>query len=109
MGQQRTEGAPRVDAGRPKVIVAVCTYRRNEQLRRLLSHLLEAATEARELCIVGGAVVDDNADGSAEPVVAEFADRLELGVQYRSSGQQNISIARNLALKRHWRTVTGSR
>ena len=98
-GSAENGGRPAVDVGRPKVIVAVCTYRRNEQLRRLLSHLLEAATEARELCIVGGVVVDDNADGSAEPVVAEFADRLELGVQYRSSGQQNISIARNLALE----------
>jgi succinoglycan biosynthesis protein ExoM len=99
MSQQDEASAPRVEAGRPKVIVAVCTHRRNEQLRRLLAHLVEAAAEARQLCAVGGVVVDDNVDGSARPVVAEFADRLELGVHYRLSGEQNISIARNVALE----------
>ena len=47
---------------------------------------------------VGVVVVDDSADGSARKVVERFKDRFELGIEYRISGQKNISVARNLAI-----------
>jgi succinoglycan biosynthesis protein ExoM len=83
----------------PRVVVAVCTYRRNEPLRHLLEALVEAAHEARQLCTVGAVVVDDCADREAEPVVRAFEGKLALGVYYRVSGHQNISRARNVALE----------
>jgi glycosyltransferase involved in cell wall biosynthesis len=44
-------------------------------------------------------VVDDSADGKARTVVEQFAGRFELGITYRKSGRQNISLARNLAIE----------
>ena len=82
----------------PKIIVAICTYKRNEPLRTLLSALIEVAAATRDRADVGVVVVDDNPDRRAEPVVAEFAAAFALGIRYRASGQANISIARNLAV-----------
>jgi len=83
---------------RTSIGVYVCTHRRNDELRRLLSSLEQAAEVARERASVGVVIVDDNPDGRAESVAAEFADSFELGCHYRHSGKQNISIARNLGL-----------
>src|SRR5680860_847224 len=84
---------------RPTVVVAVCTYQRNDQLRRLLQGLVVAADAARHLCRVGAVIVDDNPDQRAATVVAQFRDQLEVGVHYRLAGRQNISEARNVALE----------
>jgi succinoglycan biosynthesis protein ExoM len=81
------------------VAVCVCTYNRNPQLRRLLEAVAASATKAADQARVAMVVVDDNPDAGAKPVVDEFTDRFPLGIHYRHSGQQNISIARNLGLK----------
>jgi glycosyltransferase involved in cell wall biosynthesis len=81
------------------VVVAVCTYKRNDMLQRLLEALLVCADRVRDRALVGVAIADDTADGQARPIAEAFADRFELGVQYRISGKQNISLARNLALE----------
>lgn len=84
---------------RTTVVVAVCTYKRNDLLERLLEALLVCADRVRDRAAVGVTIVDDTADGQARGVAKAFADRFELGVQYRVSGKQNISLARNLALE----------
>jgi len=43
--------------------------------------------------------VDDSSDGKARTVVEQFAGRFELGITYRISGRQNISLARNIAIE----------
>ena len=48
---------------------------------------------------VGVVVVDDTAEGRARTVVEQFEGRFELGITYRISGRQNISLARNLAIE----------
>jgi glycosyltransferase involved in cell wall biosynthesis len=82
----------------PRIIVAICTYKRNEPLRTLLSALVKVAAETEDRARVGVVVVDDNPDRRAEAVVAEFQDAFSLGIRYRASGKANISIARNLAV-----------
>ena len=82
----------------PSIVVAICTYKRNDPLRTLLTALIDVATASRERARVGVVVVDDNPDRRAEPVVAEFANAYPLGIRYRASGKGNISIARNLAV-----------
>lgn len=82
----------------PKVIVAICTYKRNDPLRTLLAALIEVAREASERVAVGVVVVDDNPDQRAGEVVAEFDGLFALGIRYRTSGKGNISIARNIAV-----------
>lgn len=84
---------------RPKVLVTVCTYRRNDGLREVLEGLQVAADKVRERAAVGVVVVDDNPDRLAEPVAAANDDHFELGVRYCHSGKGNISVARNLGLE----------
>lgn len=88
-----------VAATRKKVAVAICTYKRNEPLSVLLNALLACAELIKDHAAVGVAIVDDTPDGQARSVAERFAEKLELGVAYRISGKQNISIARNLAIE----------
>jgi succinoglycan biosynthesis protein ExoM len=82
----------------PKIIVAICTYKRNEPLRTLLSALIKVATTSRERAELGLVVVDDNPDQRARTVVEDFEGLFSLGIRYRTSGKGNISIARNIAI-----------
>ena len=90
-------------ATRTSICAAICTYQRNEPMRRLLDSLADAANDVRDRADVGVVVVDDNADGGAEPAVAQaardLADAFPLGIHYRTSGKQNISMARNVGLE----------
>ena len=93
------------------VAVAICTYRRNDLLSRLLEALLVCADDVRGTSRIGVVLVDDTPEGAARPVADAFADRFELGVEYRVSGKQNISLARNLAVgtamdKAEWVVMT---
>lgn len=84
---------------RKKIAVAICTFNRNEPLTVLLNALMACADRVSDRAAVGVAIVDDTVDGLARSVATEFGDKFELGVAYRISGKQNISIARNLALE----------
>ena len=86
-------------AGGPKVVVAVCTYNRHEPLAVLLEALTVNARRLAGRASVGVVIVDDSADGNARQVVEPFADRFELGARYRTSGRQNIALARNKAVE----------
>lgn len=87
------------EASRRKVIIAICTYKRNELLTRLLDALVICADRVRAYATVGIVLVDDTSSGLARPVAGQFQGKFELGLEYRISGQQNISLARNLALE----------
>lgn len=82
----------------PRIIVAICTYKRNEPLRTLLEALVDVAKATGDRAKVGVVVVDDNPDQRAKSVVADFEHAFKLGIRYRASGKANISIARNLAV-----------
>lgn len=81
------------------VAVCMCTYRRNDLLARLLERIAEISAAGGDRYRIGVVVVDDNPGGAAEPVLEPFRDTFPLGVHYRRSGQQNISLGRNLALE----------
>lgn len=84
---------------RTTVVVAICTFKRNELLKRLLDGILVCADQTVKRAAVGIVIVDDTPEGRARPVAEAFADRFELGLQYRISGRKNISLARNLAVE----------
>jgi glycosyltransferase involved in cell wall biosynthesis len=86
-------------AKRTTLAVAVCTYNRNEPLATLLTALQACATRLRDRAAIGVAVVDDSSDGNARKVAEGFKGAFELGLEYRISGRQNISLARNLAIE----------
>lgn len=79
--------------------VAICTYRRNDLLTRLLDGLIVCADRLGDRASIGIVLVDDTPDGLARPVAEAFAGRFKLGLQYRISGRKNISLARNLAIE----------
>ena len=83
----------------PTIAVVICTYNRNEALALLLEVLLVCAARVAGRAVVGVVVVDDTAEGKARPVVERFAGRFDLGITYRISGRQNISLARNMAIE----------
>lgn len=83
----------------PRIVVAVCTFRRNEPLRRLLDAVDHNAEQLGCRARVGVVVVDDNPDRRAEAVCREYPQRFALGLHYRPAGHGNISLARNLALE----------
>ena len=87
-----------VSSGRTTIAVAICTFKRNEPLTLLLESLIACAERVRDRAALGVVVVDDTKDEQAHPVAEAFAARFELGLQYRVSGKQNISMARNLAI-----------
>jgi succinoglycan biosynthesis protein ExoM len=88
-----------VTGDRPRrVVVAVCTFRRNEALARLLAAVVRNAEQLCPSTLVGVVVVDDNPDRSARAVCDRFVDAFPLGLHYRHVGKGNISIARNVAL-----------
>lgn len=80
-------------------MVAICTYQRNDDLVVLLRALLVCADRVRHSASVGVVVVDDTSHGGAREVARSFEDQFELGLKYDISGQQNISLARNLAIE----------
>lgn len=80
------------------IAVVICTYNRNEALAVLLEALLVCAARLKGRSAVGVVVVDNSTDGKARAVVERFDGSFELGIHYRVSGRQNISMARNLAI-----------
>lgn len=84
---------------RTSIAVAICTFKRNELLARLLDALTVCAEQIQSHAAVGVVLVDDTPEGLARPVADAFASRFELGVQFKISGRQNISLARNLAIE----------
>ena len=86
-------------SGRTTIAVAICTYKRNEPLTVLLKSLVACAERVRDRSAVGVVIVDDTKDEQARPVAEAFEGRFELGLHYRVSGKQNISMARNLAIE----------
>ena len=84
---------------RRKIVVAVCTYHRNEPLRTLLDAVIVAADAVRDDAQIGVVIVDDDAEGKARPVVDGYEGVFPLGIHYRISGKQNISLARNIAIE----------
>ena len=84
---------------RASIAVAICTYRRNDLLARLLETLPVCAERVRDRASLGVVIVDDTAEGQARPIAEAFAGQFELGLEYRISGKQNISLARNLAVE----------
>ncbi len=84
---------------RPRVVLAVCTFNRNEELAVLLECVASIAERNARAFAIGAVVVDDSADAKARAVAEKFAKRFELGTHYRHSGARNISVARNMALE----------
>lgn len=79
------------------IAVCVCTFKRPAMLHRLIASLQEQETDG---CFhLSITVVDNDREGSAEGTVAAIGKGCPLPIRYAIEPQQNISLARNRALK----------
>jgi succinoglycan biosynthesis protein ExoM len=81
-----------------RLAVCICTYRRPNDLRRLLTRLHSDVAALHNLAELGVVVIDDDSDLSAKPVVDGFEEQFPLGLHYTSTASGNISVARNCAV-----------
>lgn len=79
------------------VSVCICTYKRPELLRRLLSKLEEQKTEGLfDYSIV---IVDNDRSESARQISESSARQLKVSICYYVEPEQNIALARNKAIE----------
>lgn len=82
---------------RHHICVCVCTYKRPELLRRLLSKLEEQETEGLfDYSIV---IVDNDRSESARQTVESYALQSKISISYYVEPEQNIALARNKAIE----------
>jgi succinoglycan biosynthesis protein ExoM len=79
------------------ITVCVCTYKRPELLARLLTRLDKQETNGLFNCSV--VVVDNDQNESARQVVERCAKESKIAVRYDVERNQNISAARNRAVR----------
>jgi glycosyltransferase involved in cell wall biosynthesis len=83
---------------RDHIAVCICTFKRPHLLRRLLDAVCKQRTDgAIDYSIV---VVDNDAAQSAKGVVSAFHESSRTRVAYHCEPEQNISLARNLAIEK---------
>jgi glycosyltransferase involved in cell wall biosynthesis len=80
----------------PHISVCICTFRRGTLLPNLFSHVESQRTDG--LFTFDLVVVDNDNTRSAERAVQNFAASSRLNVTYCVEPEQNISLARNMAL-----------
>jgi succinoglycan biosynthesis protein ExoM len=79
------------------ISVCICTYKRPELLRRLLTKLEELRTE--DLFRYSVVVVDNDRAESARETAESCKRRLKISVSYHVEPEQNIALARNRAVE----------
>jgi glycosyltransferase involved in cell wall biosynthesis len=79
------------------ISVCICTYKRPVMLSHLLETLQEQQSE--ELFRYNIFVVDNDAKESARDVVSQIRTRSSIPIHYAVEPEQNISMARNRALR----------
>lgn len=77
----------------PHITICVCTYKRPVLLKRLL--VAAAGLQTNGILTFSMVIADNDRDGSAEPVVREFAADAAFKVTYCAEPRQNIARARN--------------
>ena len=83
----------------PHVCVGICTFQRSELLLRLLEGLTRLQTTATASgepnFTLSAVVVDNDATGSARPVVESFLAQNPLAITYEIEPERNFALVRN--------------
>jgi succinoglycan biosynthesis protein ExoM len=79
------------------ISVCICTYKRPGLLGRLLEKVQNQKTD--NLFTYSMVIVDNDSAQSAKNVVSSFKQKSFIGIDYYCEPEQNISLARNKALK----------
>jgi succinoglycan biosynthesis protein ExoM len=79
------------------ISVCICTYKRPKLLEKLLEKIQDQRTD--NLFTFSIVIVDNDCAQSANNIVSSFKQRSSISVDYYCEPKQNISLARNKALK----------
>lgn len=79
------------------ITVCICTYKRPEMLVRLMKELINQRTD--QLFTYSVVIVDNDAAQSARKKVEDLRKASNLSVNYYCEPEQNISLARNMAVQ----------
>lgn len=95
---QASSNAPGLAGGErlPHVCICICTYKRPQYLKRLITELIGQETDG--LFTYSIVIVDNDRLRSAEPLVRELASSCEIPIRYFLEANQNIAMARNKAV-----------
>ncbi len=92
----RAATTDRVQSDLEEITVCICTYRRPELLKRLLDALAIQRTEGQfTFCC---AIVDNDGEASAQPIIESFRSGSPLIVRYVVEPTRNFAVVRNRAL-----------
>ena len=80
------------------ITVCICTFKRPALLPNLLTGLESQRTDG--LFTYDVVIADNDAARSSEPIVAELAEKSGVSITYCVEPEQNIALARNLAVSR---------
>lgn len=84
-------------SNRYHITVCICTYKRPDPLKQLLSKLqIQETDDLFEYSLV---VVDNDRSASARQVVETFAQHSNIPISYYVEPEQNIALARNKAIE----------
>jgi succinoglycan biosynthesis protein ExoM len=86
-----------MDVAKEHISVCICTYKRPELLGPLLEKIQGQRTD--NLFTYSVVVVDNDAAQSAKSIISAFKEKSSISVDYYCEPEQNISLARNKALK----------
>lgn len=86
-----------MNTARDHISVCICTYKRPELLDRLLNELQNQITN--QFFTYSIVVVDNDYTQSANSIVASFKENSLIKIDYYCESEQNISLARNKAIK----------
>lgn len=82
-----------------RAVVAVCTFRRNEQLGALVRRIDALAPSEVPDGSIGMTIVDDSPEGSAAAAVEAVRAEVQLEIEYHHTASANIAVARNRAIE----------
>jgi len=82
-----------------RAVVAVCTFRRNEQLAALVRRIDSLVPTEVPDGTVGITIVDDSPEGGAAAVIDSLRSAVSLELEYHHTAAANIAVARNRAIE----------
>jgi glycosyltransferase involved in cell wall biosynthesis len=92
----RTDNEARATVQTDEISVCICTYKRPQLLRRLLTAIAKQHTEG--LFTISCVVVDNDASASARSLVEGLQSTFPVVIQYAMEPTRNFAIVRNVAL-----------
>ncbi len=82
----------------PRVLIGICTMNRPEGLQRALEGIARQRLSMLKNCEIEVVVIDNSADGNAEPRILSMQSDYRFALGYRHVPERGLAVARNAAI-----------